>query len=290
MILLLLSIISSTIIYALFKVFGLWKLRTFQAIVANYFTAAVFGIYAAGYNAQSDVLREPWLPMAVLTGILFISLFYLMAHTSQVNGVAPTSVASKMSMLIPVAWFIISDPDEKAGVLKIAAIFIGLTAVLLATSKKQKPEGKQPIAWLLIVLFIGSGLLDLTLAYTEKFMLHTVAVRLQFTAIPFATAFLLGSMLLAWRIFRKQECLHVNSLLAGIVLGLVNYASIHFLLATLGSGFMSRSAILPSNNMGIVALSTLVGVLAFRERLTGANIIGVVLAVLSIGLLIFEEA
>jgi drug/metabolite transporter (DMT)-like permease len=289
MILLLLSILSSTTIYVLFKFFGSWKLKTFQAIVANYLIAALFGIANAGGSFDgNNILNEPWIPMGILTGVLFISLFYLMAYTSQVYGVSSTSIASKMSMLIPVTWFVIVDPDETLNLIKIIAIALGTIAVILATAKKKKTEKVSSIAWLLVVLFIGTGALDLVLAYTEKFMLLTKNDRIQFTAIPFITAFSVGVVLLAVKLFRGSEKLHVISLLAGVGLGIVNYASIYFLLGALGSGFMIRSATLPANNMGIVAASAIAGVVIFRERLSEKNIAGILLALASIALLIFE--
>lgn len=289
MILLLLSILSSTAIYVLFKYFGIWKLNTFQAIVANYFVAAIFGIANAEQSfAQANIINEPWLPMGILSGLLFISLFYLMAYTSQVYGVSSTSVASKMSMLIPVSWFVIADPDEKLDALKSIAIVLGIIAVILATAKKKKAENIQSFSWLLIVLFIGSGALDLILAYTEKFMLLSSDATIQFTAIPFITAFVVGVVLLAAKLIRGSAHLHTKSLLAGVVLGLVNYTSIYFLLGALGSGFLNRSATLPVNNMGIVAASAIAAVVIFRERLSPKNIAGILLALISIALLIFE--
>jgi len=288
MILLLLSILSSTTIYVLFKYFGIWKLSTFQAIVANYLVAALFGIANAAESTENNILAEPWLPMGVLTGVLFISLFYLMAYTSQTYGVSATSVASKMSMLIPVTWFVIADPDETLNPLKIVAVALGVLAVILATAKTKKAEKVSAIAWLLIVLFIGTGVLDLILAYTEKFLLTSKNSRLQFTAIPFITAFSVGVVLLGVKLFRGSEKFHTKSLLAGVVLGIVNYTSIYFLLGALGSGFMVRSATLPANNMGIVAASAIAGVMIFRERLTEKNIAGILLALVSIALLIFD--
>ena len=78
MIYLLLSIVCSTAIFLLFKVFGKLQLNTFQAIVANYFVAAVFGLLLCpdpGLIIES--ISEPWVPLGYGLGLLFIFIFYL---------------------------------------------------------------------------------------------------------------------------------------------------------------------------------------------------------------------
>ena len=55
MIYLILSILSSTAIFVLFKLFNKYNIDTLQAIVVNYFTAFAFGIIA---NNQSVNIKE----------------------------------------------------------------------------------------------------------------------------------------------------------------------------------------------------------------------------------------
>jgi multidrug transporter EmrE-like cation transporter len=72
---------------------------------------------------------------------------------------------------------------------------------------------------------------------------------------------------------------------AGLILGLVNYGSIYFLLRILGSGLIDRSAAIPANNMGVVALSAVVGVALFKEKLSAKKLWGILLALVAIALL-----
>jgi drug/metabolite transporter (DMT)-like permease len=282
---LLLSILGSTSIYVLFKWYSLRRIRTFQAIVANYLVAATVGYAMSGGFDWRTIAEAPWLWAGVLTGLLFISLFYLMAFTSQRYGVSPTSVASKMSMLLPVAWFMLTDPDEEPTLIRVGAIVLGAAAVVLATSRERRSGPSSETPWALLVLFAGTGLLDLLLAHTEKHLLTTPEATDAFAMVPFFTAFSTGAVLLSRNVAVTRERLHAPSLLAGVALGIVNYASIYFLLKALGSGFMTRSAMLPANNMGIVAASALAGVLLFRERLSAMNLVGIALALGAIALL-----
>jgi drug/metabolite transporter (DMT)-like permease len=286
MIFLIASIVCSTAIYAIFKLFSRFEIHTFQAIVANYFVASGFGFwYASGNGNGAFTLDQPWIGLAALVGVIFISLFYIMALTSQTHGVSVTSIASKMSMVIPALFFIITDPDETADVLKITGIVLGVVAVVLASTKKSTGVKLAKAVWIPIVLFIGSGLLDLLLAYTEKLHLGSDEAYQDFVPVPFGVAAIIGTVVLSGRILAGKDQLHLRSLGAGVLLGLVNYGSIYFLLSVLGGGYFDRSSAIPANNMGVVALSALVGFLIFRERLTPKNILGIVLSLVAIAFL-----
>ncbi|MEE4215446.1 MAG: hypothetical protein V2I34_10270, partial [Bacteroidales bacterium] len=98
MIYLLLCILSTAGIMVVFKIAGNLKLDTFRIIVINYFTAATLGFSFAGLPSLS-VLNTAWMNMAVIIGILFIVMFFVIALSTQKAGIAVTSVASKMSVV-----------------------------------------------------------------------------------------------------------------------------------------------------------------------------------------------
>ncbi|MCH2215954.1 MAG: EamA/RhaT family transporter [Flavobacteriales bacterium] len=288
MIFLLLSILCSTAIYAIFTLFARYKIDTFQAIVVNYFVASSFGfLYTKANHGGEYHLHEPWLMNAALVGILFISLFYLMAITSQRYGLTVTGIATKMSMIIPALFFLISDPEEGWGWTKVMGIGVGIIAVIFTTTvgKSKEPKSKSPL--IPFVLFIGSGLLDLFLATTEKNHLTTEVAYTDFVPVPFGVAATIGAGVLIYRGVAQGKRVQFKNVIAGLILGLVNYGSIYFLLKILGSGLIDRSSAIPANNMGVVALSALVGYLIFKEQLGKRKLIGIGLALLSIFLLTF---
>jgi len=291
MIYLLLSILCTTAIYAIFSLFARFKIDTFQAIVVNYFIASSFGfIYARIHDGANYQFDEPWLFNAVIVGLLFISLFYLMAITSQKYGLTITGIATKMSMIVPAIFFLISDPEEGWHLTKVMGIGLGMVAVVLTTAEKTGEKKVVNSALIPIVLFIGSGLLDLFLAITEKNHLTTDIAYMDFVPVPFSVAATLGVCVLMYRGVALGRKLQFNNIVAGLVLGLINYGSIYFLLKILGSGLIDRSSAIPANNMGVVALSAIVGYLIFKERLGSRKTIGIVLALISILLLTFLGA
>jgi len=105
---LLLSIASSSIIFVVFKLFSRFKINTLHAIVVNYFTASTLGLLL--YNGAitiASVPQQDWFFSAVALGFLFILIFNLMALTTQRSGLSVVSVATKMSVVIPILFGIL---------------------------------------------------------------------------------------------------------------------------------------------------------------------------------------
>ncbi len=291
MIYLLLSIIISSGIYVVFKLFAKYNVRNFQAIVLNYFVAAAFGfVFASQQGVPLASLSEPWMGIATVIGVFFIALFYLMAVISQRFGVSVASVAAKMAMVIPVIVFIIIDPSESLTIHKALGVLLGIIAVFLVTGKNKNESTAGKSNYVLpILLFLGSGTLDVFLAYSEKTYLTTDEAFLSFIPVTFLIAGAIGTIWLFVRVAQKKDRIDLRSMVAGTILGLINYGSIFFLLKMLGSGLLDRSTIFPANNMGIVALSALIGFLFFKEKLSTKKAIGIGLALAAIGVLTFGE-
>ena len=275
------SILFSSFIFILFKLFPKFGIDTFQAIVFNYFTACIcgFALYGDSWSnaAWSDI---NWLYAALICGVLFISLFVLMGKSSQINGVAITSVAVKMSMAIS-AIFI--GFGESFGILKITGIVMAIIGVLLVSfdtsSSKQKP-----VIWMLLVLFFGSGMLDFVLNFVQKYMLTNLTAAL-FSAIGFGIAGFFGVIMLVNSVFRKQTQLSLKNVFAGICLGIPNFFSIYLLITAYSSTGWSDSTVLAVVNVSIVITSAILGFIAFKEALSKQKLLGLVCSILAIGLL-----
>ncbi|NNJ81579.1 MAG: EamA/RhaT family transporter, partial [Flavobacteriaceae bacterium] len=103
MIFLLLSVLSSTVIFVTFKLFDRFKVNTLHAIVVNYIVASLCGIIAfEGVVDPIDIVNKDWFVYTAVLGLLFIIIFNLMAITTQRSGLSVVSVATKMSLVIPI--------------------------------------------------------------------------------------------------------------------------------------------------------------------------------------------
>jgi uncharacterized membrane protein len=74
-------------------------------------------------------------------------------------------------------------------------------------------------------------------------------------------------------------------MLYGILLGIVNYFGVLFFIKALGTNIFDSSIIFGINNIGIVILSVLLGLLLFKEKLSSINLIGVFISIIAIFML-----
>ena len=113
MITLLLAILFATSILVIFRLFPRFKIDSFQAIVVNYYGAAILGFGFFGHEWNDKITSQlNCLPFALVIGITFISLFLVMAKSSQTNGVASTAIAVKMSMAVSLLMMIIGYSED----------------------------------------------------------------------------------------------------------------------------------------------------------------------------------
>lgn len=281
MIYLVLSIIFSTFIFVIFKYFGIYKINTLQAIIVNYIVAFIFGMCSANaFGKISAVYEQPWFYGALMLGFLFVSVFFVMALTSQKNGVAVASVAGKMSVIIPVVFGVILY-NESIGIFKVVGVLLALVAVYLSSVKERGENTPKASLLLPLLLFLGSGIIDTSLKYVETKYVSDADVSF-FSGTLFGIAGVLGLLILLIQQIVKKEKIEVKNIIAGIALGIPNYYSIIFLIKALQIKSFESSSLFTVNNVGVVVLSTLVGFLLFKEQFSFKNKIGIGLAILGI--------
>jgi drug/metabolite transporter (DMT)-like permease len=285
MIYLLLSIFASTLIFVIFKLFARYDINTLQAIVVNYVVACICGLISYENSLELSLIpRYNWFYYTLGLGALFIIVFNLMATTTQRSGLSVVSVATKMAVVIPIAfglWYY----QEPIGFFKGVGIVFALFAVYLASVKtKGGMRLKSKNLLFPILVFFGSGLIDTSINFLQNDFIGDKSLIPLFSATIFAAAAILGLFVVAIQKIRGVFKFETKNMLAGIVLGVPNYFSIFFLVKSLRSDLFDSSGIFTINNVAIVILSTVVGILFFKENLSLKNWIGIVLAIISIGL------
>jgi len=288
MIELILAVLFSSGIFAIFKLFVRFQIDTFQAIVFNYFTAALcgFGLYWNTWD-PTNLIQISWIPFAFISGILFISLFVILGLSSQRNGVAITSVATKMSMATGILGMIFLY-NESVGILKVVGILSAIIGVVVVSWVKSKNEKGQGAWWMLFLLFFGSGLLDVVLNYAQKNSLGTLTPAL-FSAFGLAIAGIFGLLILIVQLILGQSKIKLKNMLAGVVLGVPNYFSIYLLISSYQSTGWTDSTVLSVINVSVVLISTLIGLIFFQEKINRLKLIGLIFSLSAITLLYFAE-
>jgi drug/metabolite transporter (DMT)-like permease len=283
MIYLVLSILCSSSIFILFKYFEKYRVTTFLAIVINYLIASTTGILSLnGIPEWTEIASKTWLPNALFLGFLFITLFYIMAITSQRLGPSVASIANKMALVVPVIYAVIYY-DDALNLLKVVGIILALVGIYLASIKPKTQQAGFDKKLLLVpvLLFIGSGFIDTFIKYNQEYHLAgSTREANAFSALIFSTAFCLGIIILIIRF--KHLKWNKQSLIGGILLGIINYGSIYFLIQALNHSSFESSIVFPINNMGVVILTSTASFLIFRERFSSRNKWGVLIALVSI--------
>jgi len=289
MIFLILSILSSTSLFVIFKIVDKYGIRNFDVIIINYIIASILGFAISDYGLDVFPLHQnPWFPYAILIGILFVIGFVLIALSSQKVGIAITTVASKMSVIIPITFSLLYDPTDHITNLKTAGIIIALTSVFLTIYRKRRIDFNPKYLYLPAILFVGMGIIDSIIKLAQYKYIDNGASS-YFSAVLFTIAALTGIItnLIQRKTFRTL--LKPRTLFLGTLLGLGNFGSIYFLILALNYKIngetLDGSVVFGINNIGIVSLSVILGLLIFREKLTFLNWLGVTFSIVAIYIL-----
>ena len=271
------SVLFSSAIFIIFKLFDTYKINTLQAIVFNYFTAFTIGIlsHESAIN-YIDLPSKPWFIGAIVLASLFISVFNVMAITSQKNGVSVAAVAGKMAVVIPVLFGVFLY-KENLTIQKVIGILLAISAVYFITLKNKSTIVQKASLIFPILLFLGAGIIDTTIKYVQTNYVPSSDTNL-FSGILFGLAGVLG--ILVYSI--KPSPITLKNGIAGAILGIINYYSIYYLLKALDIKNISSAVVFSINNVSVVALCTLLGLLIFKEKLTSKNWIGIGIAIISI--------
>ncbi|MDA9019351.1 cilia- and flagella-associated protein 77 [Flavobacteriales bacterium] len=143
------SISLSTGIFLLFQAFKLWNIDSLKAIVINYGVAGSLGWWLAGGTETFHRAWESdprWVGTGLAAGGLFIYLFQLIAKSAQENGITVTSISAKLSMVIPVAIFLLFDPGDTVTLKKMAAIGLSIPAIVLSSWKPEQTKKEKKLA------------------------------------------------------------------------------------------------------------------------------------------------
>ncbi|PKQ64226.1 hypothetical protein BZG02_05235 [Labilibaculum filiforme] len=281
---LLFAILTSTGIFITFKYLEKFKIDILYAIIINYLTASLCGFFLSDTSFNfTAIIKQDWFNLSIIIGVLFIIVFFIIGRSTQKAGISVTILASKMSFVLPLL-FSIMYYQEALTAKKVLGILIAVSAVLLSIYKEQGAKVNRRYIWLPILLFFGAGTVDSLVKYAQQEYLHTTGTE-QFSTLLFAIAGIAGLITLLIRKDKFKELFQLKVLIGGCILGLVNFGSLYFLIASLNNSGLDSSVVFSIVNIGIVACSVFIGLSIFREKLNKVNILGILLAFIAIFIL-----
>ncbi|MBT8239563.1 MAG: DMT family transporter [Croceitalea sp.] len=276
-----LSVLCSSFIFVIFKLFEVYKVQTLYAIITNYVVACSVGlVFYQEPLEPTQIMANSWFYGTLALGVLFILIFNIMAKTSQQIGVSVASVATKMSLVIPVV-FGVFVYGEILSTLKVLGILLALAAVYFASMKERSINLSKASLVLPLLVFLGSGIIDTSIKWMQETQLSQAEYPI-FSAVVFAAAAVMGILFILFKSLKTPIRLNFRNVLGGIALGVPNYFSIYFLLKALENDQWNSASIFTINNVAIVMFSTLLGILLFKEQLSLKNWVGIIMAVVSI--------
>ena len=275
--------VTSVLIAHLLKISETKKYNTVRILTVNYLVAFVVAFGTSGFMRFQEINTEElgWVVLlGVVVGAIFIANFFIYSKSVHYNGVGVSVAAMRISLIVPVIlstfWYLeLLTIVQWVGVISVfGALF------LLLPNKRQMIKEPFSAAWLLVLLFIGTGLGDASLkVYEAEF--SSIIVKEQFMGIVFLTAFLIGCAVLfvkkTWQFSRGE-------ILLGVAIGVPNLYTSIFLIEALER--LSGGIVYSSVNVLTVLLGTLLGLIRWGDRLTRLQWLGIILTFISILLFI----
>ncbi len=285
------SIIINVWIFLAFKSFQVFHIPTLPAVVVNYFVCALVGFIFLQFEpaTHNPYQLSSWIWIAILLGVIFIITFYTIAKVTQQSSISVATIASRMSMVIPVlfALFVFKYEDQPFGIPNYVGLALAFVSVILSTvtsqSRKTMKRGKGFI-YLPLLIFVLQGSIDAIINYANSFLVPSSASAI-FPIFIFLTAGIIGMTY----VFTSKQSFNLKSIIGGLYLGIPNYFSIYFLIKALSSLSNNGALVFPILNTGIIVIGSISAFLFFKETISKTNLIGIIIALIAIFLISYQE-
>lgn len=301
MLFLCLSILLSVLLLLNFRLFPRYDINTFQAIVFNYPVCFLTGflLLPAGQTFSID-FSQTWTWLALGLGVGFILTFLLSGASTQRMGITATSLANNLSLVIPVCFslFIFRVGGKPFDGLNYLGLILAVVAVGLSTYKKESAKtdegsarsGGLRIGVLLpVAVFLFYGATNTMINYMNIRYIPSADKTVAVTLTMVLGAVVAGLLMLVVRVIQGKEIIQPRNLIGAVTLGVPNFLSFYTLLLALSQFGGNGAFVYPLYNIGVILVAALLAAVFFHEKLSIANKTGLVMAVLAIGLISWQE-
>jgi drug/metabolite transporter (DMT)-like permease len=281
-----LAILGSGVIPVIFRAFDKLGVNLYWAIPVNYVTCVFIGtIWARNLHDLTSLPAEPWMSFAAVQGFLLAINFYLLAYTAQRAGVAVAALASRLSVAIPalLAFLLYGDSVTLS---KVIGLGTALLALYLCTAPDKGSAAAAGRMFQLapLLVFLTFGCYFSILKYLQTYFLSPASYHF-YVMSGFTFAFISSIAIGVAKGVLSLAALGRKHLLAGILLGGINYIAVYALLEVLALQGWESSQIFPIYSVGVVAVSAILAVLCFGERLSRQRMTGLAAGLVAVALL-----
>ncbi|WP_201534356.1 EamA family transporter [Psychrobacter ciconiae] len=283
------AVLCSVAVSVLLKLLRAQHLDIRQTIAAGYPVAVLLTLFLLKPDIQAAAnLGNAW-GVIVALGVLLPLVFVILGRAISMAGIIKADAAQRLSLIIPIIAAAVLFGEVISpirgfglftGLLALAALVIkSPTADLNHVSHTQSQAALSKFSatlWLMGV-FLGYGVIDVLFKQVAK----------QGTAFPLTlfVSFSLAALFLGGYLLLQKTQWQPKALLFGLVLGVLNVGNIYAYIRAHQVLSESPSIVFTGMNVGVIVVATLVGAIIFHEKLSKLNMLGLILAVVSAGIL-----
>lgn len=300
MIYLLLTVICSTLIAAIFKTISAKNISSndYAIISFNYLTAFIFStvmvvrdgniknilninfsslgvelinLFSNGSGTLSPKSNAAYaLICGTLTGTLYFLSFILYQKSIAKNGIGVSGTFSRLGILVPVFLSIVLWADIPNMFQFIGILLAVFAIVVMNYSRTHKSSFNK----MLIFLLLTGGFGDFFNKLFQKY--SSVSFRNLFLFFVFLAAFILSF----YFTIKSKYKLNKKDLILGIILGIPNLFSTYFFILALSK--IQGSIAFPLNSSLTILAINFVGVLVFKEKLSQNQVIATIVTTIGV--------
>lgn len=277
MIYIILSICCSVTVAILLKLAKRYQISIIQAVTVNYLAALTLCFFFFKPDVKLVTHSAPW-PIYIALAVLLPSIFLFLAASVKSLGIVKTDIAQRLSLFIPIlaAYFIFNEDFND---FKITGLIIGFVAIVLTFLRKSDKKDDKGNLLYPIMVFVGFGVIDVLFKQIAlyKELPYTTSL---FTV--FCLSFVVSLIIVTVMVFSGKVKLQLVNVACGLILGFFNFGNILFYMKAHKALAANPSTVFAAMNLGVIIVGTLIGVIAFKEKLSKLNYAGIVLAIAAV--------
>lgn len=258
MLFLCLAILSSAAISLLMRISADRIRAKLSMLSVNYLICSLLGAAYAGFDLLCPEVSgfSFTVILGIVSGILFLGGFVLFQWNTAKNGVVLSSIFMKLGLLVPILFSVLVFHEVPTWT-QIVGFCIAVVAIILINFKSEK-EGSR-FHWQLLAMLLMCGGADAMAKVFE--VMGPATLSNQYLYYTFTVAL---ALCIALVIYNKERP-GLREFLFGAAIGIPNFFSSKFLLLSLTD--LPAVVVFPSFSIATMLITTLVGVVFFKERL-----------------------
>ena len=276
MVFLVLAILSSALVSLVMRLSTGKVGNNIGMLAVNYFTCIIAAFfYTEGLSAFPSSTHLPrTLLLGGINGFLYLASFVIFQYSVKKSGVVLSSVFMKLGMLVPLAVSVAFFGEVPTAVQIIGFVLAAMAIIMV--NQKDADGGRADIANLLLLLLLSGGAEGMSKVFEE---IGESSLSSQFLLYTFMSAFVLC---VAFMFFKGQR-IGKSEIFYGVLIGIPNFFSAKFVLRALAD--IPAIIVFPTFAVATILTVSLVGVIAFKERLSKIQWSAVGIIVLTLVLL-----